>query len=71
MARFAVNQSAMRISPHQLVQGGIPASLAETLLTIPAPEKADAWALVCRRRACLPPITDAESLLEALECPET
>jgi len=71
MARFAVNKTVLRISPHQLVEGGIPEALAETLLTIPAPEKADAWALVCRRRACLPPITDAESLLEALECPET
>ena len=71
MARFAVNKTVLRISPHQLVEGGIPEALAETLLTIPAPEKADAWALVCRRRTCLPPITDAESLLEALECPET
>jgi uncharacterized protein YyaL (SSP411 family) len=25
------------------------------------------WALVCRGRVCLPPLTDAEALIEALE----
>jgi hypothetical protein len=66
-ARFAVNKIVLRITPDKLVPGGIPEALAETLLQIPVPAKADAWALVCRSRTCLPPITDAESLLEALE----
>jgi uncharacterized protein YyaL (SSP411 family) len=64
--RFAVNKTVMRIDPRRLVPGGLPVALAETLLQVPKPEGAAAWALVCRGRACLPPITDAEALLEAL-----
>jgi uncharacterized protein YyaL (SSP411 family) len=30
------------------------------------PARAEAWALVCRGRTCLPPVTDAEALLEAM-----
>jgi uncharacterized protein len=68
-ARYAVNKTVLRISPEQLLEDGIPEALAETLLHVPVPEGAGAWALVCRGRTCLPPITDAESLLEALESP--
>ena len=67
VARFAINKTIMRIAPERLVPGGLPEALAETLLRVPAPAGADAWALVCRNRTCLPPITDAEALLEALE----
>jgi uncharacterized protein YyaL (SSP411 family) len=67
MARYAVNKLVLRITPDQLVEDGIPEALAETLLQVPVPEKADAWALVCMGRTCLPPIMDAETLLEALE----
>jgi hypothetical protein len=66
VARFAVNKTVMRIEPSRLVPGGIPEVLAETLLQVPAPAGASAWALVCRGRACLPPITDREALLKAL-----
>jgi hypothetical protein len=67
IARFGVNKTVMRFAPGQLVPGGIPEGLAETLLEVPAPEGAEAWALVCRGRTCLPPITSAEELLKALE----
>ncbi len=67
VARFAVNKTVMRIAPFRLVRGGIPEALAETLLQVPKPAGAQAWALVCRGRTCLPPITDAEALVEALE----
>jgi hypothetical protein len=67
VARFAINKTVMRIAPFRLVPGGIPEGLAETLLRIPAPAGTEAWAMVCRGRACLPPITAAEALLEALE----
>jgi uncharacterized protein len=70
-ARFAVNKTVLRIAPSQLTADGIPEVLAETLLKVPIPAKADAWAMVCRGRTCLPPITDAESLLEALESQES
>ena len=66
VARFAVNKTVMRIAPSRLVPGGIPEALAETLLQVPAPAGAEVWALVCRGRTCLPPITDAEALLKAL-----
>jgi uncharacterized protein YyaL (SSP411 family) len=65
VARFGVNKTVIRIAPDRLVQGEIPEALAEALLQVPKPEGADAWALVCRGRTCLPPITGAEALLEA------
>jgi hypothetical protein len=67
IARFGVNKIVMRIAPFRLVPGGIPEALAEMLLQVPAPKGAEVWAIVCRGRTCLPPITDAEALLEALE----
>jgi uncharacterized protein YyaL (SSP411 family) len=66
VARFAVNKTVMRIASERLVDGGLPEALAETLLRVPKPVKAQAWALVCQGRACLPPITDAAILLETL-----
>jgi uncharacterized protein YyaL (SSP411 family) len=69
LARFAVNKSVMRIASSQLVEDGLPEGLAKTLLLAPAPAGVEAWALVCRGRACLPPITDADALAEALERP--
>jgi uncharacterized protein YyaL (SSP411 family) len=67
MARFGVNKTVMRIAPFRLAAGGIPEALAETLLQVPAPAGAGVWAIVCRGRTCLPPITDAESLLAGME----
>jgi hypothetical protein len=69
VARFAVNKTVMRIDPRRLVPGGIPEALEETLLQVPAPAGAAAWAIVCRGRACLPPVAGAEALLAALELP--
>jgi uncharacterized protein YyaL (SSP411 family) len=66
-APFAISKTVMRIAPSQLVSGGVPEALAETLLQVPAPAGAEAWALVCRGRSCLPPVTGAEALLKALE----
>jgi len=67
VARFAVNKTVMRIDPARLVAGEVPEALAETLLQVPPPSGASAWAMVCRGRACLPPITDDDALLKALE----
>jgi hypothetical protein len=66
MGRFAVNKTVMRIAPERLVPGGLPEALAEILLQVPRPEGASAWAIVCRGRTCLPPITDAEALRKTL-----
>jgi uncharacterized protein YyaL (SSP411 family) len=65
-ARFAVNQTVVRIAPERLVPGGVPEALAEALLQAPRPAGAEAWALVCRGRTCLPPLTDAKALQAAL-----
>ncbi len=67
VARFSVNKTVMRIAPFRLLPGGIPPALAQMLLNVPGPKGAEVWALVCRGRTCLPPITDAEALLAALE----
>jgi uncharacterized protein YyaL (SSP411 family) len=67
VARFGVNKTVMRIAPHRLTREGIPEALAEILLQVPHPEGVEAWAIICRGRTCLPPITSAEDLLEALE----
>jgi uncharacterized protein len=65
-AGYAPNKTVIRLDPSRLVAGGIPEGLAETLLQVPEPVGADAWALVCKGRTCLPPITDVEKLAEAL-----
>ena len=67
MARFAINKTVLRIDPAQLIAGEVPEALAETLLQVPPPGEAKAWAMVCRGRTCLPPITEGEDLLKALE----
>ena len=67
VARYGVNKTVMRIAPFRLVPGGIPEALTEMLLQAPAPADADVWALVCHAHTCLPPVTDAEALLAALE----
>jgi uncharacterized protein YyaL (SSP411 family) len=46
--------------------------LAESLLEesefrVPPPTDVEAFALVCRGRTCLPPITNVEALLDAIE----
>jgi len=82
VARFAVNKTVLRIDPARLVAGEVPQALAETLLQVPPPGGVEArhptdedlsagapaaWAMVCRGHTCLPPITDGEALLKALE----
>jgi uncharacterized protein YyaL (SSP411 family) len=67
VARFSVNKTVMRFAPDLLNAENLPEELAEVLPHVRAPEGAQAWALVCKGRICLPPITDPEALLEALE----
>jgi uncharacterized protein YyaL (SSP411 family) len=67
VARYGVNKTVMRVAPFRLVPGGVPDALAEMLLQVPKPKDSAVYTLICRGRACLPPITDAEELLQALE----
>ncbi len=66
VARFAVNKVVIRLAPELVVADGLPEALAETVLQVPRPKGSAAWALVCRGRVCMPPVTDAETLLQAL-----
>ena len=66
-ARFAVNKTVIRLQARQLTAETLPEVLGETLIHVPHPEGASAWALVCRGRTCLPPIRTSDELLEALE----
>jgi uncharacterized protein len=66
VARFAVNKTIVRLAPEQLRQENLPEALAESILHVPAPAGASSWALVCRGRSCMPPVTNADALLEAL-----
>ena len=65
-AGYAPNKTVIRIDLSRLIKGGIPEGLAETLLLVPPPAGAEAWALVCKGRTCLPPITDPEALAAAV-----
>jgi uncharacterized protein YyaL (SSP411 family) len=67
VARYAVNKTVMRFAPSVLATERLPEAIEEILPHVPQPEGAAAWALVCTGRTCLPPITDPEKLLEALE----
>jgi uncharacterized protein YyaL (SSP411 family) len=67
VARFGVNKTVMRIPFNRIVAGKLPEALEDVLPHVPAPPGATAWAMVCKGRSCLPPITDPEALLEALE----
>ena len=69
VAGYAVNKTVVRLAPERLVAGGIPEGLAETLLQVPPPTGAAAWAIICRGHTCLPPVTSAEALLAALGVP--
>ena len=66
VAGFAVNKTVIRIAPERLVPGGVPPALLETLTSVPREDGAKPWALVCRGRTCLPAITDAEKLTDAI-----
>ena len=69
LARFSVNKTVIRLAAGMLAAENLPEALAETVTQVPVPEGARAWALVCRTRTCLPPITDSDTLLAALEEP--
>jgi uncharacterized protein len=66
-ARFAVNKTVIRLQSRQISTDALPEALAETLTRVPKPEDSNAWALICRGRTCMAPITNPDLLLDALE----
>jgi uncharacterized protein YyaL (SSP411 family) len=67
VARYGVNKTIMRVGPFRVSSGGIPEALSQMLLNLPTAKGKDVAAIVCRGRTCLPPITDGEELLKAME----
>jgi len=66
-ARYTVNKTVIRLQTQQLTADVLPEALADTIVHLPKPEGARAWALICRGRTCLPPISDPEQLLAELQ----
>jgi uncharacterized protein len=63
---YAVNKSVIRLTRSQ-VGGPLPPVLAETLPLLPDLHAGHSVAVVCRGTSCLPPVRDAEQLLELLQ----
>jgi uncharacterized protein YyaL (SSP411 family) len=66
IAGFALNKTVIRVAANQLAPGKLPDALAETVLAVPVLHCEKAWALVCKGRTCMPPVTSAEGLVEAI-----
>ncbi len=66
-ARFGINKSVLRLTREQVRAESLPPALAETLPHLPQLADADSFAVVCRGASCLPPVTDGEALLVALQ----
>jgi uncharacterized protein YyaL (SSP411 family) len=66
-ARYAVNKSVLRLRRDQVTAETLPPALAETLPMLPQLSMSQSFAVVCRGATCLPPVTDAEDLLRALQ----
>jgi uncharacterized protein YyaL (SSP411 family) len=67
-ARFAVNKSVLQLRRDQVTAEQLPPVLAETLPHLPQlREGSGSFAVVCRGASCLPPITDVEALVAALQ----
>ena len=65
-ARYAVNKTVIRLQAKHLKSDSLPEALAETITRVPIPEEKGSWALLCRGRSCLPPISDSDTLLNEL-----
>ena len=63
---FAVNKTVIRVDGERLREKDLPEELAETVGLISTPANASAWALICKGRTCLPPVTSVDALRAAL-----
>lgn len=66
IVRYAVNKSVIRLRYNQLSSDLLPPALAETLPHLPGLSANSPFAVVCKGRSCLPPITNPEELLKSL-----
>jgi uncharacterized protein YyaL (SSP411 family) len=65
-ARYAVNKSVILLRPDQITEQNLPPVLAATLPGLPKLHSGDSFAIVCKGNTCLPPVRDAEELLQEL-----
>jgi len=65
-ARHAVNKRVVVLDPDQVTAENLPPLLAETLPHLPELRSGTVFAVVCMGTSCLPPASDPEKLLEAL-----
>ena len=65
LAHYAVNKTVIRIEARPS-RGELPEAMAEILYNVRPPARKKVWAVVCRGRTCLPPVSDPAELLEAL-----
>jgi len=66
-ARFVVNKMVIHLDAQQIQAANLPEALAETVVHVPHPAEAEAWALVCRGMTCLPPVSSPDELLKAIQ----
>jgi uncharacterized protein YyaL (SSP411 family) len=67
MHTFAVNKSVIHLTRAQIADpDGLPPMLAETLPKLPQLQSSPSFAVVCKGATCLPPVTDAEQLIESI-----
>jgi uncharacterized protein YyaL (SSP411 family) len=64
MARYAVNKSVIRLRKEQLAE--LPPALAETLPHLPGLKDGGSFAVICSGNGCLPPVSTADELIEAM-----
>jgi len=64
LARYAVNKSVIRLRRDQLKD--LPPALAETLPHLPGLKDAGSFAVVCNGKGCLPPVSNVDELIAAM-----
>jgi uncharacterized protein YyaL (SSP411 family) len=64
LARYAVNKSVIRLKREQLAD--LPPALAQTLPHLPGLKADGSFAVVCSGSGCLPPVSDVDELIEAM-----
>ena len=64
LARYAVNKSVIRLRRDQL--GDLPPALAETLPHLLKLKQEGSFAVVCNGKGCLPPVSNVDELIAAM-----
>jgi uncharacterized protein len=63
---YAINKTALHLTPNEAVAPNLPPALAETIAQQPALKDEKPFALLCTGTSCQPPAYEAESLNNAL-----